>query len=40
MQVPDEMTRVDVLLDLLLRQGREALDDAALDIVTMRKCGV
>lgn len=40
MQVTDEMTRVDALLHLLLKQGRELLDDAALDTVTMRKCGV
>lgn len=40
MQVIDEMTRVDALLDLLLKRGRKLLDDAAWDTVTMRKCGV
>lgn len=31
------MKWVDALLDLLLKQGRELWDDAALDTVTMRK---
>lgn len=40
MQVLDMLTRVDALLDLLTKQGRELLDDAALGTVTVRKCGV
>lgn len=39
-QVIDETSRVDALLDPLPKQGRELLGDAALDSVPMRKCRV